>query len=101
MLKHKCVAKIEGEMTIYNAAELKEELMPLITDERELEIDLADITEIDSAGLQVLMLAKKERSQQGQALTLTNHSPSVLDVFELMDLVSYFKDPVLLSGIKG
>lgn len=96
----KYVAKIEGEMTIYNAAELKDALVPLLVDGREFEIDLSDITEIDSAGVQLLMLVKRECLRHEQSLKLINHSHAVLDVFELMDLVSYFKDPILLSGMK-
>lgn len=88
-------------MTIYNAAELKEKLMPALLDERDLEINLANINEIDSAGLQLLMLAKKERTARDLTLSLIDHSESIIDVFELMDLVSYFKDPVLLANSKG
>ena len=99
--KKKSCAQIEGEMTIYNAAELKEEFMPLIEDARDLEINLAQVNEIDTAGVQLLMLAKKERATHGYALSLTDHSSAVLDVFELMDLVSYFNDPVVLPGKKG
>lgn len=88
-------------MTIYNASELKDIIFPLLTDSRELEINLADVTEIDSAGVQLLMLARKERAERDQTLKLTKHSSEVLDVFELMDLLTYFKDPVVLPGIKG
>ncbi len=96
-----CIAYIEGEMTIYNAAELKDRLMPLQDGWQELEINLAKVTEIDSAGIQLLMLLKKERAEHQLSLSLTDHSNTVLDVFELMDLVSYFNDPVVLSGAKG
>ncbi len=100
-LKRKCSAQIEGEMTIYNAAVLKEKLMPVLEDSRDLEINLAEVTEIDSAGVQLLMLAKKERAARSYVLNLTDHSSAVVDVFELMDLVSYFNDPIVLSGKKG
>lgn len=88
-------------MTIYNASELKENFFPLLTDSRELEINLANVTEIDSAGVQLLMLARKDRAERDQVLKLTKHSSEVLDVFELMDLLTYFKDPVVLPGVKG
>ncbi|HEY9051591.1 MAG TPA: STAS domain-containing protein [Gammaproteobacteria bacterium] len=96
-----CRAYIEGDMTIYTISELKDRLMPLIEAWKELDINLANVTEIDSAGVQLLMLAKKERAAQNLALTLSEHSNTVLDVFELMDLVAYFNDPVVLSGDKG
>lgn len=100
-LKRKYRAHIDGEMTIYNAMELKEKLLPLLSDKRELELNLSNVTEIDSAGVQLLMLARKERVNREQKLNLTEHSSAVLDVFELMDLVTYFNDPVVLPGIKG
>jgi anti-anti-sigma factor len=99
--KRKCKAYIEGEMTIYTAMELKEKLLPIIQDSRELEINLSKVNEIDSAGVQLLMLAKKNRCISNYALNLTDHSSAVLDVFELMNLVAYFNDPVVLQGLKG
>lgn len=97
----KCLAYIDGEMTIYNAMDLKEKLLPVLGETRELELNLANVTEIDSAGVQLLMLARKERDAHEHALTLTDHSSAVLDVFELMGLVTYFNDPVVLAGGKG
>lgn len=100
-LKRTCQARIDGEMTIYNAAEIGEKLFPALQDSRDLVINLANVTEIDSAGVQLLMLAKKERTTRDLVLNLTDHSDAVLDVFELMDMVTYFNDPVVLSGEKG
>ena len=100
-LKRKCRAHIDGEITIYNAATLKDQLASVLDDPRQLEIDLANVSEIDSAGVQLLMLAKKHRAGAGHALALTNHSPAVLDVFETMGLVSYFSDPVVLTRTQG
>jgi anti-sigma B factor antagonist len=54
--------RIEGELTIFRAMELKPALLPVppLT-----EIDLSGVTEIDTAGVQLLMLAKKDRSGRG------------------------------------
>ena len=99
--KHDCRAVIEGEMTIYNAAALHASLMLIIAQGRELEINLAGVTEIDSAGVQLLMLAKKQCDGHEHRLTLTEHSNVVLDVFDLMGLHDLFNDPVVLSGGQG
>jgi len=77
---------IEGEMTIYTAAQLYAELTPFLTLGSPLQIDLSQVTEIDGAGLQLLMLAKRETLRTGAALQLSGHSPAVLEVFELCDL---------------
>ncbi len=87
---------IEGDMTIYTAAELKAELMPYISQPGEREIDLSGVSEIDSAGLQLLMLAKREAGRHACPLRLTGHSRAVLEVLDLCNLVSYFGDPVLV-----
>lgn len=100
-LKRKCRAHIDGEMTIYNAAALREKLLEAIADPRELEINLSAVTEIDTAGAQLLVLVKKERARHGKAVTLTGHSACVLDGFELLGLVGYFNDPVVLTRAQG
>ncbi|WP_428633413.1 STAS domain-containing protein [Sedimenticola sp.] len=99
--KKLCRAYIEGEMTIYQAAALKEALMPLLFEDRPVEINLGKVSEIDSAGVQLLLLAKKQRTADRRPLTLVDHNKAVLDVFELMNLSGYFKDPILLPGEKS
>lgn len=90
--------RIEGEMTIYTAAELATQLLPFLAPPSELEIDLSEVTEIDSSGVQLLMLAKRETQKSGSPLRLIGHSQAVLDTFELCDLSAYFGDPLLLSA---
>jgi anti-anti-sigma factor len=100
-LKHKCRASIEGEMTIYNAAALKQSLDGALNDARELEINLSKVNEIDSAGIQLLMLAKKERAQHDRETTLTAHSNAVVDALEILGLAPYFGDPVVMTRNQG
>lgn len=100
-LKSKCRVNIGGEMNIYAASELKEKFMALLDDSRPLEINLSDVTEMDSSGVQLLMLLKKECDQKNRKLSLTHHSDAVLDVFELLRLSAYFNDPVLLQKTQG
>ncbi len=88
---------IEGDMTIYTAAEIKTELMTHMVQPCEQEIDLSEVSEMDSAGLQILILAKCEAERHGTSLRLTGHSRAVLDVLDMCNLASYFGDPVVLS----
>ncbi|MBK1685556.1 STAS domain-containing protein [Rhodoferax fermentans] len=83
------VLKMEGELTIFRAAELKPLLLDAVV---ATEIDLSAVTELDTAGLQLLMLAKKAALAQGRELQFTGHSPAVLDVFELLNVAAYFDD---------
>jgi anti-anti-sigma factor len=95
MLKHKPhdnatpVLVLEGELTIYRAAELK----PLLLgDQPPRVLDLSGVTEIDTAGVQLLMQAKKMALQNQQSFQLLALSPSVVDVFELLNLSNFFEE---------
>jgi len=85
-------ARVEGEMTIYQAAELKGPLVDALHECREMEIDLTDVGEIDTAGIQVLLLMKREAERAGKALRLVCPSAAVIGVFALYNLVSYLND---------
>jgi anti-anti-sigma factor len=89
------VLRIEGELTIFRAQELKPELLG---NPMPLEIDLSGVTELDTAGLQLLMLAKQAALKQQRELRLVAHSPAVLEVFELLNVAAYFGDPLLMHG---
>ncbi len=89
--------RIEGEMTIYRAAELRQTLLAALAQTEELEVDLSAVTELDGAGVQILIAAKKEALATRRILRLCAHSPAVLEVFELLDLAGYFGDPLVIS----
>ena len=89
---------ITGEMTIYRAAELKELVLQALADNTgDLEIDLSGVSELDTSGVQVLMLAKKMAAQQQRALRLTAHSPAVVEVFQILNVAAYFGDPLVIT----
>ena len=92
---------LQGELTIYHAESLKAQLLALLQKSGELEVDLHDVTELDSAGIQILMAAKKAAQSRGQHLRLVGHSRPVLEVFELFNLSAFFGDPVLLAGVRA
>ncbi len=84
---------IEGELTIYRAAELKQALLEALQQCEELDIDLSAVSEIDTAGIQLLIAAKKAAQAAGKALRLNALSDAVIEVFALLDLGGYFGDP--------
>lgn len=91
-------ALISGEMTIFYANDLKQDLLAPLAEVDELEVDLSAVDEIDTSGLQVLMLLKVDASEQNKTLRLTGHSQAVVDLFELSNLNGFFGDPVLLRA---
>jgi anti-sigma B factor antagonist len=88
--------RIEGEMSIYRAAELKQILLDALKASPTLDVDLSGVTEFDTAGLQLLMLAKKTAQQAGGDLRLSAHSPAVVDVLELLNLSAWFGDQLII-----
>jgi anti-anti-sigma factor len=95
--KKQQVLRIQDEMTIYRSAELKKSMLDPL-DRGSLEINLSGVTEIDTAGVQLLMLAKQTARQHGHELRLAGHSPAVLEVFELLNLGAWFGDPLVIHS---
>jgi anti-anti-sigma factor len=85
---------LTGELTVYHAADIRQTLLAALAEHPDgLDIDLSGVTEIDSAGVQLLMAAKQAL---GGALSLSAHSAPVLEVFELFALGSFFGDPLVM-----
>ncbi|WP_292936740.1 STAS domain-containing protein [Noviherbaspirillum sp.] len=89
---------LEGEMTIYQAAELKQLLLTSLAQCQTLEIDLSAITEIDAAGVQLLIAAKKAALAAQKDIRLAAHSAAVTEAFELLDMSAFFGDPMVITA---
>lgn len=81
---------LAGEFTIYAAAEAKAPLLAPLAECREVVIDLAGVSEIDSAGLQLLLLAQREARAAGLALSLAAPSRPVAELIALYGLAACF-----------
>ena len=89
------VLRIQGELTIFRAAELK----PVLLDQpAPSEIDLSGVTELDTAGVQLLLLAKATALAAHRELRLVAPSPAVTEVLELLNLAAYFNDPLPMDA---
>ncbi len=84
------LVRIEGEMTIYRASELKQLLLAQIETSAAVDIDLADVTEFDTAGVQLLILACRTAQRMGRKLRLVAQSPAVAEVLGLLGVASHF-----------
>ena len=89
---------LTGTITIYTAQELKERLLTAVQSGPELHLELSLVTELDSAGLQLLYLVKREATRTGHALRIVAHSDAVREVFDLCNLNAYFGDPTLIPA---
>ena len=88
---------IDGELSIYRADELKHALIEPLQSGVRLVVDLAKVTELDTCGLQLLMLAKRTAKTLGGELQLVGHSPAVVDVFELLNVAAFFGDHLVIE----
>ena len=61
---------LEGELTVSNAVVLRERLLEALGQSDQVEIDLAGVTAVDLAGLQLLCSAHRTAVAQGKILTL-------------------------------
>lgn len=86
------------ELTIYSAAQLKEDFINQLAQSQGLEIDLSQVQEMDSAGVQILLMLKKEAGARHKHLHLVNHSKPVVEIFELLDLTAHFADPLVIPA---
>ncbi len=89
---------IQDEMTIYNVLEQKNALQPCIKSGHELQIDLSQVSEIDSAGIQLLIFLKNEAIRKQNELSFVHHSQAVVEVVDVFNLSSFFNDPVVLAA---
>ena len=90
---------IEGELTIYRAQEIQQQLVGALSAQPPaLDIDLSAVTELDSAGVQLLMAAKRAADAAGFSLSLLAHSEAVVEVFGLFNLAAFFDDPLVVPG---
>jgi len=88
---------VQGSLTIYDATDDKMRMLQALDDATELEVDLSSVAEMDTAGLQILILVKRESIATGKPLRVTGHSETSLDVLDRYNLASYFGDPVVIT----
>ncbi|PPD18428.1 MAG: anti-sigma B factor antagonist [Methylobacter sp.] len=93
--------ELEGELTIFTAAEQKTQLLNFLNSGDELEVNVGKVSEIDSAGLQLLILLKREAANTHKTLRLVEHNKAVMEVLELANLTGTFGDQLVLVNGEG
>jgi anti-anti-sigma factor len=85
--------RIEGELTIYRAAELREVLkdaLAAVPEHATLELDLRGVTEMDSAGAQLLLAVRQSAVATGRTLHVAGTSGAVDEVLAILRLAAPF-----------
>lgn len=77
---------LSGELTVQTAAATKEALVRHLAEDKDLALDLSGVSEIDTAGLQLLLLARREAATRAVGFSLSAVSAPVRDVLGLARL---------------
>lgn len=89
------------DLTIYHALEQKNALLAALANTDELELDLLHVSEIDTAGLQLLVLLKKEAQRSGKTISVVAHSQSVRAVIDFCNLAAELGDPLVIPAAEA
>lgn len=96
-----CRLIVDGDMTIYNALEVKQQLVAAVRGTALLELDLSHVSEMDTAGFQLLVMAKQESQRLDRTLRITAHSDPVREIIEFYNMGAFFGDPVVIPAGEG
>ncbi len=87
---------LSGELCFNHISESKKQLLALLENSAEyLHLHLAEITDIDGAGLQILILLKNSAATDNKRLTLSNDNPIFLAILEACQLQTFFADSLV------
>ena len=93
-----CLASLAGDLTIYAAADAKAGLTALLEACSEVELDLSAVSEIDTAGFQLLLLIKREAQRLGKTVRLVAHSRATLELIDLYNMAAQLGDPLVIPA---
>jgi anti-sigma B factor antagonist len=97
MSTHQLLSLAE-DLTIYHALEQKNILLDVLSTTDDLELDLLKVSEIDTAGLQLLILLKKEAQRTGKSVSIVAHSQAVRSVIDFCNLATELGDPLVIPA---
>lgn len=89
---------LSTDLTIYHALEQKQALLDALAIGGDLELDLSQVGEMDTAGLQLLILLKKEAQSAGKCVRIVAHSQAVSSLIDFCNVAAEFGDPLVIPA---
>lgn len=89
---------ITEDLTIYHALEQKQALLDALSTTSELELNLSQVDKMDTAGLQLLVLLKKEAQRAGKQVRIVAHSEAVSSIIDFCNMAAEFGDPLVIPA---
>ncbi|MBK8186345.1 MAG: STAS domain-containing protein [Cellvibrio sp.] len=90
-----CCVAVDGEISRSTVVDIKSDIMAVLQTHHEIEVDLSHVEDIDTAGLQLMLAAKRYVNKR---VTFFNHSAAVLRVLKLANLGQQLGDPLLIPA---
>ena len=87
--------RLSGELTIYNAGDLRQRCMEIIlhaSGGMDARIDMSEVTEIDGSGIQLLVVLKRELQNLGMFPKIVSWSPAVGETFEFVGIPEFLTE---------
>jgi|SRR5690625_2501855 len=88
--------RLHCDLTIFQVGQLWPALKDSLAQVQE--IDLVEVNEFDTAGVQLLLMLKRAAAEQQQPLHLVNHSVAITDLLGLINVGGMLGDPVVLPS---
>ena len=93
------VIGISGNLDANTVPQAQSEIMPLLTPDCRLVLDMTDCQYVSSSGLRLLlMIAKKLKTAKGGQWCLANVSDEVMDVMKITGFAQFFKTSSTVSA---
>jgi anti-anti-sigma factor len=89
---------LEGELTVYTVAEVKETLAKAMESADDIEVDLSGVSEVDTAGVQLMLIAKRSA---GKRIVFSHHPAAVLRLIDLAGLASALGDLMVVDAAQS
>ncbi len=89
------------DLTIYHALDQKNILLDELAATSDLELDLLQVSDIDTAGLQLLILLKKEAQRTGKRVSIVAHSQAVRSLIDFCNLATELGDPLVIPAAEA
>ena len=83
---------LAGEVTVFNASAIRDQLLGALNETGDLDVDLSQVSEIDTAGVQLILAAKREAAACNKTIRFSGCSDTVFDVMALLGLSAYLTD---------
>jgi len=80
------VVRFEGRMTVDRAAEQHRVLCAALAEGLPLRVDVSEVSDIDAAGLQLLIAARRKCDAAGLGFSLKSPTAPILEAIELLGL---------------